>query len=414
MKHFLTVLIFLIAAARLYAVRLSAKFFPEDTKIAVTGGALTNRAVVNGGSLELAPGTYVLEASASGYLAARFSLAVSNRSVKIEDRLVKDYAGLEFVARVPVSAQPKSIVWLDDRRFIVNLLNGFGIEVFDFTNHVRLYKFSEKWCPQSGFVEGLVDAAQNEFYVSQMTTGRFHVFSLDTLEYKTNYSTRGTWTKVIAGDSRYLYMSNWLSDDVTVFDRFTKAFVAKVKLAGIPRGMAVSPDEKYLYVAIFDDSLLQKIDLSNFKVVKDIRLSWRHGAARHIVTDPARNLLYVSDMGLDCVFKFDMKTDTVLTNVKVFNNPNTICLSHDRTRLFVSCRGPNGPNGYLNKGDIPGRVYVIRTDTMQVEDWVWGGNQPTGLDVSPDGRYLVFSNFLDYTLEFYRIHSGMTNYVYGD
>lgn len=408
----------LLLAARLEArleARLTVRIFPQDAKIAVisANSGRTNR-LANGSSVDLAAGSYVVTAQAPGYLTSRFPVTVSNRSVSISDRLIKDYAGLEFVARVPVSAQPKSVVWLDDRRFIVNLLNGSGIEVFDFTNHLRTYKFSAKWCRESGFVEGLVDAAQNEFYVSQMTTGMFHVFNLATLAYKTNYSTRGTWTKVIAEDAKYLYMSNWLSKDVTVFDRFTKEFVARVKLVATPRGMAFSPDGKYLYVAIFDDALLQKIDLSTFKVVKNIRLAPGGGNARHIVPDPAKGLFYVSDMGRDCIYKFDTASDKVVAEVKVFNNPNTICLSADRTRLFVSCRGPNGSNGYLNKGEVFGRVYVVNTVTMKVEDWVWGGNQPTGLEVSPDGRWLVFSNFLDYTLEFYRIHTGMTRTVYGD
>ena len=34
-------------------------------------------------------------------------------------------------------------------------------------------------------------------------------------------------------------------------------------------------------------------------------------------------------------------------------------------------------------------------------DWAWGRNQPTGLAVSPDGRTVAFSNFLDDEIELY-------------
>jgi DNA-binding beta-propeller fold protein YncE len=34
-------------------------------------------------------------------------------------------------------------------------------------------------------------------------------------------------------------------------------------------------------------------------------------------------------------------------------------------------------------------------------DWTWGRNQPTGLAVSPDGRSVAFSNFLDDDIEVY-------------
>ena len=33
-----------------------------------------------------------------------------------------------------------------------------------------------------------------------------------------------------------------------------------------------------------------------------------------------------------------------------------------------------------------------------------GGNQPTGLALSPDGRHLCFSNFQDENLELYEVH----------
>ena len=32
-----------------------------------------------------------------------------------------------------------------------------------------------------------------------------------------------------------------------------------------------------------------------------------------------------------------------------------------------------------------------------------GGNQCTGLDVSPDGNYLAFSDFLDNTIRVYKV-----------
>jgi len=34
---------------------------------------------------------------------------------------------------------------------------------------------------------------------------------------------------------------------------------------------------------------------------------------------------------------------------------------------------------------------------------IWGRNQPTGLALSPDGKFLVFTDFLDQNLELYRI-----------
>jgi hypothetical protein len=40
---------------------------------------------------------------------------------------------------------------------------------------------------------------------------------------------------------------------------------------------------------------------------------------------------------------------------------------------------------------------------MSVVKTIDGGNQPTGLDVSNDGKFLCFSNFQDENIELYSI-----------
>ena len=67
-------------------------------------------------------------------------------------------------------------------------------------------------------------------------------------------------------------------------------------------------------------------------------------------------------------------------------------------------RGPtewSAHQSLLSKGSyyIPGpewgSVLAIDTGTGRILDAIIGGNQTTGLDVSPDGRLLAFSDFLD-------------------
>lgn len=100
---------------------------------------------------------------------------------------------------------------------------------------------------------------------------------------------------------------------------------------------------------------------------------------------------------------YDLKERKVQKTIPVFDKPNTIALSPDGKYLYVSCRGPNNPTeGYLKKGLVLGRVYVIDTTTDTVKEFWEAGNQPTGLDISPDNRYLVISDFLDHQIRVYR------------
>ncbi len=88
----------------------------------------------------------------------------------------------------------------------------------------------------------------------------------------------------------------------------------------------------------------------------------------------------------------------------VGRNPNTCAMTPDGNWLFVSCRGPNNPEkGYLEEGYEYGKVYIINLKTDKTEGWIWGRDQTTGLDISPDGRWLAFTDFLDQNLEIYKI-----------
>jgi DNA-binding beta-propeller fold protein YncE len=122
---------------------------------------------------------------------------------------------------------------------------------------------------------------------------------------------------------------------------------------------------------------------------------------RHVVVSPNGMDLYVSDMGTNRIFRLNAADLSQRTVYSVGHNPNTIDLSPDGKRLFVSCRGPNNPKSYYLRSLVDGEIYIIDTVSNQVEEILSGGNQPTGLDVSTDGRFLAFTNFLDNEVEVY-------------
>ncbi len=405
------IMVVIIFTSSLFAIKMELLFMPPEAKITLIEGQSSNK-VSNPYKAKVKQGHYQIHVSCPGYVSQNIILSNQKTDVIIDAKLEKQYEGLELIAIYPVSGQPKSIVWLDNHRFVVNLLSGLGMELFDFTNHLGVISPASNYARQLGFVEGYVDESNRTYIQSQMTSASFHIYDLETLEYKESRFAEGNWTKVIAASSKYYFFSNWVSQTITVFDRYTLKYITKIKCAGVPRGIAITPDEKYMYTTIFDDALMQKIDMSSLKIVKDIRLSPSKGAARHIVLDKNTGLMYISDMGQAVVHKFDAKTDRILATTRVFSKPNTIVLSPDGHRLFVSCRGPNGPNGYMAKGLILGKLYVIDTPSMDVEEWIWGLNQPTGLDISPDGKYLVLGDFLDHKIELYRVKTGLIRKSY--
>ncbi|MBP5569308.1 MAG: YVTN family beta-propeller repeat-containing protein, partial [Treponema sp.] len=58
---------------------------------------------------------------------------------------------------------------------------------------------------------------------------------------------------------------------------------------------------------------------------------------------------------------------------------------------------------YTKRSPQNGKIQIIDVKTIEIVETFEGGNQPTGLDVSSDGKYLCFSNFQDENIELYEI-----------
>ena len=216
-------------------------------------------------------------------------------------------------------------------------------------------------------------------------------------------TTGGRWPKVIAlsPDGRQIAVSNWLSHDVSIMDSDTLLHERRVIPGGVtPRGLAFTSDGASLLATFYDSGEIMRVDTASWTSVATAETS---GSPRHIVVDGLNEFAYVSDMALGAVWVYDLAADKVTNQIPVWYNANTIDLTPDGEYLYVSTRGPNNPKGYAWRSLENGRVYVIRTDNRTVIEVIIGGNQPTGLDVSPDGRLLAFSNFQDDTVEVYAI-----------
>jgi DNA-binding beta-propeller fold protein YncE len=203
----------------------------------------------------------------------------------------------------------------------------------------------------------------------------------------------------LSPDSRTAAVSNWLSGTVSFFDGKTKELLFTVPAGGTPRGMAFSSDGNLLYTAIFDEPLIAVIDIRRRSVTKRFRLYEGPGAARHVICEGEK--LFVSDMARGTVCILEAESGRLLASVRVGPNINTIVLSPDRKTLFASSRGRNNREDYTRPGPDFGSVTMLSASDLSVRGKVWGRNQPTGLSVSPNGRLLAFTDFLDANLELY-------------
>ncbi len=299
--------------------------------------------------------------------------------------------------------QPKQVLFSPDSKYIIMpLLDDTGFDIFSVQEKKIIKRINPPNSAKVGFAEGLFIPEKSIFLVSQMTTANVYEYSYPGFEYKRTIPTTGNWSKFIAFSSerQLLAVSNWVSNDVSIIDYKSGQCLRKISTGAAPRGLYFLENGKTIISLSFDDGLIEKYDVESGKQLAVIKVA--KGAMRHIVLNKACTKAYVSDMFHRLVYEVNLATFKITGQTQVFNNPNTIKLYKDRW-LFVSSRGPNNKEDYTKRSPENGKIQIIDTTTMKVIQAFEGGNQPTGLDVSPDGRYLCFSNFQDENIELYEI-----------
>ena len=393
------------------------KSAPPDLAVSLNGellepvsktGTIRNYLITGEQSL-----TGALRFSAAGYVGKSYSaktLPLKNNLLEI--KLEKENGVWGLLGEFSTGSQPKSAYFSGDGgRLFIPLLNQRGIDVFRFESAGqagRRLNFEKRLLvpgsTSAGYVEALCDERRRELWVSNMEDNKVHIFNLDTLDFKQSLATGGSYPKVIAqnpaGD--ITVVSNWVSQDITVFDSATKKLLRRIPVGGTPRGMAFSPDGAFLYTAIYDGPVVAVVDMKQNKVSSRFSFHEGEGAARHVIY--RNEMLYVSDMFKGTVIILDAKTGALLVSRRIGPNINTIVLSPDGRHVFASSRGLNNSVDYTRPGPDLGAVYMLKSDDLSLVEKIWGRNQPTGLAVSPDGKYLAFTDFLDANLELYIIN----------
>jgi|GEM_PF-480700 len=416
-------------------VSFSIKLAPPNARVSLDGKPLALSAGRNGFRVgRIARGSHSLGLSAAGCSPRTLSIVAGSAAIVLEEKLEREGSPLVLEGFGGTGLRPKSVAFTPDGKLLIlPLLSGRGADVLDAATLKKIGCLEPplSYAKSEGFVESAYLASKNEIWVSQMHNSMIHVFDRASLAYKTSFKSGGSYPKVIAfgrgpavgsaparaaskagtagtatgpaAPRELAFVSNWVSEDVAVFDAETHELLKKVKIGSIPRGLALSPDGSSLYIASFGKGSIFRLSLANY----ELSVFWKAdgGAKRHLVVDSVRNRLYATDMDRGSVFCFDLKTGKLLAETPIGTNPNSCVLGKDGRYLYSCTRGPNGADGYEKKGPLAGELVVIDTATFKVVYRQWGGNQPTGIDISPDGRKLVFTDFLDRRVELYSLEA---------
>lgn len=389
-----------------YKVRITVN--NKKAQLLIDGKPLDNKTIL------LPEGMHSLEVQGEGIKKKTINFMVDReRELVIKTDPIN--SKLSHQNTLTVGSLPKGMEFTRDGKYLfITLLGEPAVVLLDGNElqEIKRIKTTDKRYKKAGFVEIGVSPLEDAVLVSQMETASIHRIPLaaeadhvdSALEIAQSVASGGNWSKVIAfnNDGSRFAVSNWTSHDITIFEYPAMKLLQKIKIPGIPRGMVFADEDQTLYVSNYSNGALHQVDLAQGKIVRTIQAP-RRGALRHLVLDAEKNLLYASDMEMECINVYDLTAFKLLKQIKVDYNPNTIAFSPDNKYLYVSCRGPNAKSSYLDRSPRNGYLYIIDCENLQVVERRELGNQPTALAVHPSGKYVVVSNFRDKNIEIYQV-----------
>ena len=183
----------------------------------------------------------------------------------------------------------------------------------------------------------------------------------------------GSVPKVVSvtPDNKYILVSNWCSYTVTIISIESGKSVATVKIGRYPRGIAISKDGKFAYVAEMGGSNIHRIDLSDFSK----SLIPVGSNPRAVVLSPDNTRLYVTLNASGKVLAWDLINNKRVKSVLTGKAARSLDISSDGSALFVV-------------NFFSGTVSKVRTSDMKVLQTSKVCNEPIGV---------TYDAFTDYT-----------------
>jgi YVTN family beta-propeller protein len=177
-----------------------------------------------------------------------------------------------------------------------------------------------------------------------------------------------------------IYVTNQLDNTASVIDGASHKTVATVRVGISPARMAVSPDQKSVYIANTGSNTVSVLNTDNDTIARTIALP-PGSKPIDVAANPNGRYLYTADGGSNRVSVIDTRANRVVASVRVGTQPLSVAAAPDGKTVYAA-----------NSGS--GDVSVIDARTNSVVRAIPTGRFPSGVAVTPDGGSLYVTNEL--------------------
>ncbi|HSF00746.1 MAG TPA: beta-propeller fold lactonase family protein [Nitrososphaeraceae archaeon] len=145
-------------------------------------------------------------------------------------------------------------------------------------------------------------------------------------------------TYIDAIDNGKVVVATSSADNQTfIFNTTENNLIAKIK-GDIPKGIKISPNENYVFVANEFHGTVSIINLKNLSVIKEVPI----GQVPHnIVFSPDGLKAYVTVQGEDKIVMIDINSLEIINEIQDSKGPHNLDITNDGDLLFVSNAASN-------------------------------------------------------------------------
>lgn len=164
-----------------------------------------------------------------------------------------------------------------------------------------------------------------------------------------------------------------------------------------PTGIAVTPDNRYAYVANNNNYGLQGEDsisvirLKN-NTIKTTIFDNSFNQPYTVTISPDGTRAYVTNSNSTTITIINTKTNAVIGIIDGFDGPSGMAITSDGTTAYVNNYG--GPEGVGSGNAVTVRVVDLTTNTI-VGDPIIVGLAPAALAITPNGKFVYVINYVD-------------------
>ncbi|MDT8271703.1 MAG: carboxypeptidase regulatory-like domain-containing protein [Desulfomonilia bacterium] len=182
--------------------------------------------------------------------------------------------------------------------------------------------------------------------------------------------------------SAHAYITNNISNDVSVIDLSTRTVVDRITVGFEPYGVAVSPDGRRVYVSSWDNTV-SVIDTATRSVIASLDVD-----ALCLAVSRDGSVLYVVSLQDSVVRKFSTSDFTPMGSVSVGRGAHGIAISPDDSKVYVACSDDASV-------DVIDSASMTVVDSIELVFWA----TPLDIEITPDGTKAYVTSGNDGTVK---------------